>query len=355
LNGTITHFMGMAYTGGGVRHKYEDLIREASKVYFFKTPPTKELSAGLKEIGLHWVKKGHDIECFADPLVPDSIDAVYIRGANILYLQASHPLSIEPTNFGSNHTVISLYDMYQEEKLHEQGGLIREYVNKSDQLLDKALGALSEAKSIHDDWEALNISRMNWDKHEAVTEEIINELMGTLRLNKKSKTSNRLIGSLTVGGAKDFIPSITRGNHRRLLIKGLPGTGKSTMMKAIGKEAERRGLDVLYGWCGLDPRSVDLIVIPELMVSIFDSTAPHEYEVERTGDEIIDLVSLCEKDEEAERKIEEVKYTYSEKMLDARGYMHSYGDSYNLVRKWVDASISHKKLQNTVNNLLLEI
>jgi len=347
--------MGMAYTGGGVRHKYEDLINEASKVYFFKTPPTKELSSGLKELGLQWVKKGFDIECFADPLVPDSIDALYVKGANVFYLQASHPLTIEPTNFGSNHTVIPLYDLYEREKLNEQGALIREYVSKSDQLLEKALTALNEAKKIHDDWETLNISRMDWDKHVELTEEIIKDLMGTLRLNKKGKTANRLIGSLTVGGAKDFVPSITRGSHRRLLIKGLPGTGKSTMMKAIGKEAEHRGLDVLYGWCGLDPRSVDLLVIPELRVSIFDSTPPYEYEVERTGDEIVDIAAFCAKDEEIEKKIEEVRYTYTEKMLDARGYMHSYGDSYNLVRKWVDASISQKKMQNIVNELLLEI
>lgn len=347
--------MGMSYTGGGVRHKYEELIKEASKVYFFKTPPTKELSAGLKEIGLSWVKKGFDIECFADPLVPDSIDALYVRGANVFYLQASHPLAIEPTNFGSNHTVVPLYDLYDKEKLNEQGGLIREYITKSDQLLEKALTSLNEAKTIHDDWEALNISRMNWDKHIELTEEIIKDLMGTLRLNKQSKTSHRLIGSLSVGGAKDFVPSITRGSHRRLLIKGLPGTGKSTMMKAIGKEAERRGLDVLYGWCGLDPRSVDLVVIPELRVSIFDSTPPHEYEIERTGDEIVDIASFCARDEEVEKKIEEVKYTYTEKMLDARGYMHSYGDSYNLVRKWVDSSISQKRMQELVNTLLLEI
>ena len=127
------------------------------------------------------------------------------------------------------------------------------------------------------------------------------------------------------------------------------------MMKAIGKEAERRGLDVLYGWCGLDPRSVDLVVIPELMVSIFDSTPPHEYEIERTGDEIVDIASFCAKDGDVEKKIEEVKYTYTEKMLDARGYMHSYGDSYNLVRKWVDSSISQRKMQDKVNNLILEI
>ena len=61
-------------------------------------------------------------------------------------------------------------------------------------------------------------------------------------------------------------------------------------MKTLGAEAEKRGFDVLYGWCGLDPSGVDLVLFPELSVCILDATEPHVYDVERPGDELLDLV-----------------------------------------------------------------
>ena len=74
-------------------------------------------------------------------------------------------------------------------------------------------------------------------------------------------------------------------------------------MKALGAEAEKRGFDVQYGWCGLDPAGVDLVLFPELSVCLLDATEPHVYDVERPGDELLDLVHMCEEDAEAEEEI----------------------------------------------------
>ena len=48
------------------------------------------------------------------------------------------------------------------------------------------------------------------------------------------------------------------------IIKGGPGTGKSGFMRAIGSEAERRGMDVEYVLCSGDPDSLDGVYIPAL-------------------------------------------------------------------------------------------
>ena len=160
-----------------------------------------------------------------------------------------------------------------------------------------------------------------------------------MKLNKNALVSHRLIGSMTSGGAHDFIPSITSRAKRRYLIKGLPGTGKSTLMKALGSEAEKRGLDVLYGWCRLDPSGIDLVMFPELSVCFFGTTKPHEYNPERPGDEILDLVHMCADDSAADEKIESISTTYREKILDAQGYMQSYAQAENLMKVTMDSAI----------------
>jgi len=63
-----------------------------------------------------------------------------------------------------------------------------------------------------------------------------------------------------------------------LILKGGPGTGKSSFMKYIGEKAEAKGLDVEYIWCSGDPESLDAIRLPGVGVIVVDGTAPHVIE-----------------------------------------------------------------------------
>ena len=78
--------------------------------------------------------------------------------------------------------------------------------------------------------------------------------------------------------------------ERRYLIKGGPGTGKSSLMRRVAGEAEKRGYGVEYYRCSSDPTSLDAILIGG-RVALIDSTAPHAIEPELVGarDEIVDL------------------------------------------------------------------
>lgn len=350
IYGTVTEYMGTAFTGLGVAHKYNELIQSARKTFFLKCPPTNAISDLLNETGMHYVQRGYDIDKFMNPTQPDKTDAVFIKGPDLLFIQASHPVSLEPTDLGGKHRVLSFYDIYDEVKLREQNSAIVEKMSTAESSLVKALQALSEAKKIHDEWEAVHIKRMIWDLHEKLIETLKQELFGLIFLNKKSIITHRLVGSLTSSGACDFIPSITNRMKRRLLIKGLPGTGKSTLMRALGDEAEKRGFDVIYGWCGLDPEGVDLVLFPELSICLFDATKPHNYEVERRGDEIIDLVSMCEKEED-EQELNSIQAMYKEKILDATGYMQAYGQAENSVKLTMDLAIKHDVFEGKFKKL----
>ena len=65
------------------------------------------------------------------------------------------------------------------------------------------------------------------------------------------------------------------------VIKGGPGSGKSSLMRAIGAAAERRGLDVEYIVCSGDPDSLDGVYLPALRQGWVDGTAPHVAEPRR--------------------------------------------------------------------------
>ena len=66
--------------------------------------------------------------------------------------------------------------------------------------------------------------------------------------------------------------------YHTYMIKGGPGTGKSTLMKKLAKEAEARGIPISYYYCSSDPTSLDAITIEPLKIAVLDATAPHAVE-----------------------------------------------------------------------------
>lgn len=75
------------------------------------------------------------------------------------------------------------------------------------------------------------------------------------------------------------------------ILKGGPGTGKSTFMKSIGKHFEEKGYGVEYFYCSSDKDSLDGVRIIDKNVSIVDGTAPHTIDptIPKVKEEIINL------------------------------------------------------------------
>lgn len=69
-----------------------------------------------------------------------------------------------------------------------------------------------------------------------------------------------------------------REGWRAFIIKGGPGTGKSSLMKTVAKTAKEKGLDPVLVFCSSDPDSLDGVILKEEKVVLLDGTAPHVVE-----------------------------------------------------------------------------
>ncbi len=97
-------------------------------------------------------------------------------------------------------------------------------------------------------------------------------------------------GSNSFYGFWSFFESIAPGPEMtRLLIKGAPGFGKSTLMKQIGEHFAREGYATEWFRCPSDPDSVDAVAVPQAGFCIIDATAPHAVMPKREKDEIVNL------------------------------------------------------------------
>ena len=144
-------------------------------------------------------------------------------------------------------------------------------------------------------------------------------LLGGHRLEKAPLCKERFFGASTPSGAMDYIENLTAGVSKRLfffyLLKGRPGTGKSTLLRKLAAASAERGLDTEIYSCAFDSGSLDMLLWPELDRCLFDSTAPHLYEPSRPNDEIIDMYAGCVRpgtDEEFAGALEDITGRYRE-------------------------------------------
>ena len=116
------------------------------------------------------------------------------------------------------------------------------------------------------------------------------------------------IGANTARGFVNYADDVFNGLRKLYILKGGPGTGKSTWMKRAADKAERAGFPVERYYCSSDSDSLDGIVIRDLGIGMTDGTAPHVREAVYPGarEELLDP-GLAWDAERLEERLEEIK------------------------------------------------
>ncbi len=87
---------------------------------------------------------------------------------------------------------------------------------------------------------------------------------------------NTFLAANSATGFVSLFGSMTQKiDHNIILIKGGPGTGKSSLMKKVAATAEQKGYTVEQMHCSSDPSSLDGVWVEEKKLILLDATAPH--------------------------------------------------------------------------------
>ena len=87
---------------------------------------------------------------------------------------------------------------------------------------------------------------------------------------------NTFLAANTAEGFYSLFDEMTeRTDHDVYLIKGGPGTGKSSMMKKVVTAATAKGMETEAFRCSSDPDSLDGVWIKDNKLILLDATPPH--------------------------------------------------------------------------------
>ncbi|PLS18413.1 hypothetical protein CVD28_07030 [Bacillus sp. M6-12] len=324
MSGKIKHYYAGGNTSRGFYSLYDSNLQGLEKIFILKGGPGTGKSTLMRTIGLEWRDKGFDIEFMHCSSDNHSIDGVIIPKLKIGIVDGTAPHVIEPHAPGAIEEYVNLGAAWDADQLALKKDEICQYTSKISSEFASAYSAFAAALRIHDDWEKIYIENMDFVKADQLGEKLLKELFGEIALNKKADVRHRFLGAATPQGACDFVPNLTEGLNKRYFIKGRAGTGKSTILKKVAAQAELRGFDSEIYHCGFDPHSLDMVIVRELGIAIFDSTAPHEYFPSREGDEIIDVYNAAVTpgtDEKYAEEIKNISSNYAAKMKEGTAFL----------------------------------
>lgn len=111
------------------------------------------------------------------------------------------------------------------------------------------------------------------------------------KITLSERKNSYFAASNTAGGFVYDFEEIFRPCKKILILKGGPGTGKSTLIRSIASEAVNRDMEVEYFYCSSDTSSLDAVIIGAGDIAVVDGTSPHIMDPKIPGvkEEIINL------------------------------------------------------------------
>ncbi len=303
-----------ANTSTGFVDFFETARSYCDRAYILKGCMGNGKSMLIEKIASLAFADGLDVERVHCSLNVSNLDGVILPGLGVGVFDGSEPHVLEARIAGVQDRYVDLSGFIDTNQLRESAERA-EKLNDSIKLSFKSLYTnYGKAKTVHDDWEKFYINNMNFDALNELTENMIKKMLSDKYLEKDSKITKRFFGASTPSSSINYVKNLTEDIKTRFFIKGRPGSGKSTMMKKIASEAALRGFDCEQYYCSFDSNSMDMLVLRELSVCIFDATPPHELFPTRVGDEIVDIYAYAIQkgtDERFAIELSKIKSLYS--------------------------------------------
>ncbi len=161
-------------------------------------------------------------------------------------------------------------------------------------------------------------------------------------------------------GFKNYYPEVFARADFIYIVKGGPGTGKSSFMKRCSRRAEDRGCECEYYYCSSDPSSLDGVLIfdGDKTIGILDGTAPHISEPRFPGacEEIVNLGQFWNSEllKKQKKEIIALSERKSAEYRSAYTYLRSVGNLRAVADGLLDEVIEKDKMIMAASRMLRE-
>ncbi len=153
------------------------------------------------------------------------------------------------------------------------------------------------------------------------------------------------------GFSTHITDDINSGELFAYILKGGPGTGKSTLMKKVASSLD----DAELYYCSSDPSSLDAVISRKKGIIVIDGTAPHVVDPTYPGvcQRLVDLGQFWDKQKLEGAKADIIKTTDENKRLHARAkrYLKAASGLYSDILALGESALNRTKLDAYIERM----
>lgn len=244
---------------------------DATRVFVLKGGPGVGKSTFMRKIGEEMRARGYNIEhhhCSSDN---NSLDGLVIPALGVGLLDGTAPHVVDPQIPGAVSEIIHLGDYWDEAALRADKDSIVAAHRRLGRRFQIAYSQLAEAKVIRDEMESYVTEAMDFTRVDRLTAELTAQILEKAppRNNGSAPRARHLFYSaISPNGVVHYLDSLLAGLAQLYLIRGRPGSGRSTLVETVARAAHARGLDTAVYHCAFEPHRVDLVIIPAVRTAV---------------------------------------------------------------------------------------
>lgn len=291
-----THYFLGGNTGQGFYSHFNYIIpqQKATRIICLKGGPGTGKSSLMKKIGKAYLDKGFDVEfhhCSSDS---DSLDGVLIKNLNVALLDGTAPHMIDPVNPGAVDDIVNMGVCLKEENFKSIKAELLKVNGEIGNTFKRAYRFFAAAKAIYEDWYTFNNNALDTYRVNLLKEKLKTTILPDA-LNVPGEARHLFATAFTPKGIVTYIPTIIKDFSKVYVLKGGPGTGKTSILQYVADEAVKRGFNVEILHTPLWPQNIEHLIIPELSTAIVTNNAINKMSFEEEGI-VYDMEDFLDKD-----------------------------------------------------------
>ncbi|MEW6182230.1 MAG: hypothetical protein AB1500_03500 [Bacillota bacterium] len=224
----------------------------------------------MRKIGEEMVSLGHEIEYMCCSSDNGSYDGLVIPGIRVALIDGTAPHVVDPKNPGAVDEIVNLGECWDESKMRDSKKEVLEANRRVRRLFRIAYSQLREAGVIRDELKSYITESMDF----AGVNRLLCETAGLIfrgapvQHNRVAGARRLFASTISPEGVVHHLETLLQDVQRILILRGSPGSGRSTFIARLAETANIRGIDTEVFHCAFDPREMDLLLIPALKTAV---------------------------------------------------------------------------------------
>lgn len=264
--GRIRYVFTSSNTSAGFVTFIPDLIKGLQRLYVLKGPPGSGKSTFIRLVGESLIEQGFEIEFWVSPLDLVNPEGVHIPRLEAAVINGSLQQPVDPPYPGITGQIVNLDGYLNQAALQPHSQEIVFLVDQMQENQQAAFHLLKQAGRVKGEIKKevavhLNLERM---------QQLVERLSAAI-LQQQPGEKHYFASAVTAEGIVNYIDEISKDCRQRYILKGPPGSGKSTIIQELARRARAGDFFLEYYHCGFEAENLSMVIIRNLEIALIDA------------------------------------------------------------------------------------